>query len=96
LSYFIKEKTHQIEGLQEENYEHLRLILSYKEIDLEIHNLHYTNYAEEQQNLEEGALDEVFDQEKREKIDALEEKHGCRIQQLISKLRRLRRYEKAR
>jgi hypothetical protein len=85
LDFEIRQKTEGIENLQEETDDQLRTIIGYQ-IDLETHNLNYTNYDEEQVTMEEEALDAVFNDEKTEEITALEKKHGCRTQQLISKL----------
>jgi hypothetical protein len=82
-------KSDEVDKLRVELEDRLRVIVEY-EIDLETHNIHYTNYAEERQQLEEDALNELFDEnipeDKRDIIDAIEQQCGCRTQQLISML----------
>jgi hypothetical protein len=83
-------KSDEVDKLRLELEDRVRVIVEY-EIDLETHNIHYTSYSEERQQLEEDALNEVFDEnipkDEREIIDAtLEQKYGCRTQQLISML----------
>ena len=82
-------KADEVDNLRVELEDRLRVIVEY-EIDLESHNIHYTSYAEERQQLEEDALNELYDEDisedKMEIIDALAQKYGCRIQQLISML----------
>lgn len=83
LTMEVQQKAEEIESLREERDKQLRTIIGY-EIDLETHNLHYTNYMDERLRLEQDVMKEV--EEKTEGIAALEKKYGCRTQQLISKL----------
>jgi hypothetical protein len=86
----------EIAQLNVELEDRLRVLIGY-EIDLETHTINFTNYAKEQQRLEEEALEELFgttldeakDSSKEQAkihIAAIEEKYQCRTQHLIAKL----------
>jgi hypothetical protein len=85
LTTTVSHQTHNSQLLQDELDSRLEKLVGY-EIDLETHDIHHTSYLQEQQALEEEALDEIFDEHKKQAVADLEERHGCRAQELISKL----------
>jgi hypothetical protein len=86
----IRALTTEMASLRKELDGRLCSIIGY-EIDLDTHNINFTNYQQEQEQLEEDALQEIFHAEHtspqvQQHIWALEEKHDSRAQQLIAKL----------
>ncbi len=84
LRYEISERDQELEHYKKEN-ERLRRTIVGLEIDLDTHEIHMTDYAERQIQLEEVALEESFGGTKTMEVLEIEERYGSRIQDLISK-----------
>ena len=76
----------EISRLNDSMEDRLRTIVGL-EIDLETHNLKFTDYAKDQAKLEERALNKLLSKESMsEDILELEKQHGCPIKELVAKL----------
>jgi chromosome segregation ATPase len=85
LRYELSQKNQELDFYKKEN-EQLRRRVIGLEIDLDTHDIHMTDYAERQCQLEEGMFeDDVGESKTTEDVLNNEQRHGSRIQDLIAR-----------
>lgn len=84
LKYEVLQRDQEIQCCKKENERLLRRVVAL-EIDLDTHEIHFTEHTKRQMQLEEAALDGCFGERKTVEVQEIEEQYGSRIEDLIAK-----------